>query len=54
VPIAWNEEGKPTLYESKKGPNDTFKVDMKGLKAHYKRKQKGFELFGKYYLNLWD
>jgi hypothetical protein len=27
---------------------------MKGLKAYQKRKQKGFELFGKYYQNLWD
>ena len=54
VPVAWDKDGKPTIYEWRKGPNDTFKVDMKGLKAHCKRKQKGFELFGKYYLNLWD
>jgi hypothetical protein len=54
VPVEWDDKGKPTLFEWKKGPNDTFKIDMKGLKAYQKRKQKGFELFGKYYQNLWD
>jgi hypothetical protein len=54
IPVAWDENGKATLFEWKKGPNDTFKIDMKGLKAYHKRKQKGFELFGKYYQNLWD
>jgi hypothetical protein len=54
VPIKWDDKGKAILFEWKKGPNDTFKIDMKGLKAYQKRKQKGFELFGKYYQNLWD
>jgi len=54
IPIEWDENGKATMFEWKKGPNDTFKIDMKGLRAYQKRKQKGFELFGKYYQNLWD
>lgn len=29
-------------------------VDWDGLRAHQARKQKGFELFGKYFQNLWD
>ena len=29
-------------------------IDTKGLKAHNKRMQNGFRLFGKYYQNLWD
>ena len=29
-------------------------IDTKGLKAHNKRMQNGFRLFGKYYSNLWD
>lgn len=28
--------------------------DRKGHQAYCKRKQKGYDLFGKYYLNLWD
>ena len=31
-----------------------MKVDRESLEAHQKRKQRGFELFGKYYQNLWD
>lgn len=31
-----------------------IKVDREGLDAHEARKQRGFELFGKYYQNLWD
>ena len=31
-----------------------LKVDSDGLKAHQKRKQNGFRLFGKYYQALWD
>lgn len=37
-----------------KGPNDTFKIDRKGLEAHQKRIDNGFRLFGKYYSGLWD
>jgi len=45
--------GGEKFYEWKKGPNDTFKVDSKGLKAHQKRISNGFRLFGKYYESLW-
>ena len=31
------------------GPNNTFKIDMKGRKAYQKRISNGFRLFGKYY-----
>ena len=46
--------GKPLLFELKRGPNDTAKIDMKGMKAYQKRISNGFRLFGKYYENLWD
>lgn len=35
-------------------PNDKFKCDYVGLKAHQKRMTNGFRLFGKYFENLWD
>ena len=47
-------EDEAKLFELRKGPNDTFKVDRKGLKAYQKRIDNGFKLFGKYYLSLWD
>jgi len=50
----FDENGKPKLYQLVKGPNDTHKIDMKGLKAYQKRISNGFRLFGKYYENLWD
>lgn len=31
-----------------------IKMDLEGLNAHEDRKQKAFELFGKYYQSLWD
>lgn len=31
-----------------------IKVDREGLDAYNKRKQRGFELFGKYFQNLWN
>lgn len=46
--------GKPLLFELKRGPNDTAKIDMKGMRAYQKRISNGFRLFGKYYENLWD
>lgn len=53
--VEWDElTGKPTMYQLKRGPNDTAKVDMKGMKAYQKRVSNGFRLFGKYYENLWD
>ena len=47
-------EDEATMFEMRKGPNDTFKVNRKGLKAYQKRIDNGFKLFGKYYLSLWD
>lgn len=49
-----DEKGKPLTYEMTKGPNDTYKVDTKGLHKHYARMTRGFTLFGKYYQGLWD
>lgn len=31
-----------------------IKCDREGLEAYEERKQRGFELFGKYFQNLWD
>jgi len=31
-----------------------IKLDMQGLEAYNQRLQKGCELFGRYYMNLWD
>lgn len=53
VPFEWDENGKPTLYSFEKGPNHTFELDYEGMKVVEDRMQKGFELFGKYYRNLW-
>jgi len=50
----FDENGKPKLYQLVKGPNDTRKIDTKGLRAYQKRISNGFRLFGKYYENLWD
>lgn len=52
--VEWDDNGKPKLYQLKRGPNDTSKIDMKGMKAYQKRISNGFRLFGKYYENLWD
>lgn len=54
VATVFDENGKPKLYELQKGPNDTAKIDMKGIRAYQKRISNGFRLFGKYYENLWD
>ena len=54
VPCAWDENGKPTLYNFEKGPNDTYKCDYEGMREVQKRITNGFRLFGKYYENLWD
>lgn len=54
VPTAWGEDGKPTMYEMKDGPNHTVKIDQEGLKAHQDRINNGLKLFGKYYQGLWD
>tara|TARA_R100000541_G_scaffold58996_2_gene71365 strand:+ start:2781 stop:3227 length:447 start_codon:yes stop_codon:yes gene_type:complete len=49
-----SSKGEIIGYEMKKGPNDTFKIDMKGMKKYQARITKGFTLFGKYYEGLWD
>ena len=54
VPAAWDENGKPTLYSMKDGPNHTYKCDYDGMKVVQDRIQNGFLLFGKYYQGLWD
>ena len=37
-----------------RGPNHTFKVDNDAIAAHEAKMQEGFDLFAKYYRNLWD
>ena len=54
VPCAWDENGKPTLYNFEKGPNDTYKCYYEGMREVQKRITNGFRLFGRYYENLWD
>lgn len=49
-----DENGKPIMYTWEPGPNHTYKYDYKSAKKVYDRMQRGFELFGKYYQNLWD
>ena len=49
--VVWteNEDGSRTM---EKGPNNTFKVDVEGMKEYQARIDEGFMLFGKYYENL--
>ena len=54
VPCAWDEKGKPTMYEMQDGPKNTYKCDYDGMKVVHDRIQNGFRLFGRYYQNLWD
>lgn len=51
---AWDETGKPTMYQMKSGPNDTYKCDYEGMAKEQARITNGFRLFGKYYEALWD
>jgi len=37
-----------------KGDGDTSTADYDGMRKHQERMQEGFDLFGKYYRNLWD
>lgn len=41
-------------YRMDKGPNDTSKIDMEGLKAYEKRIDFGLRMFGKYFRGLWN
>jgi hypothetical protein len=54
VPCAWDENGKPTLYNYVDGPNHTYKCDYDGIAEVQKRITNGFRLFGKYFEALWD
>ena len=54
VACQWDENGKATMYEMKKGPNHTYEFDWDGWKLVHNRIQNGFRLFGKYYTGLWD
>ena len=54
VPCEWDENGKPTLYNMKEGPNHTAVFDSEGYKKHQERIANGLRLFGKYYRGLWD
>ena len=49
-----DKDGKPMTYTDKPGPNDTYKMDIEGLKKHQARIDNGLRLFGKYYSGLWD
>lgn len=54
VAVAWDDNGKATMYQWVEGPNNTYKCDYEGMKVVEARIQNGFRLFGKYYQNLWD
>lgn len=54
IPCAWDDNGKPTMYEWVKQPDDTFKCDYEGMKKVQDRIENGFRLFGVYYNGLWD
>lgn len=49
-----SDEPEKQMWESKPGPNHTFKVDTEGMNEYNKRIDNGTRLFGKYYKNLWD
>jgi hypothetical protein len=53
VPCEWDENGKPTMYQMERGPNDTFECDYDAIFKVHERMQNGFRLFGIYYRNLW-
>jgi hypothetical protein len=53
-PCAWDETGKPTMHEMKRGPLDTYQCDYDGMAVEQARISNGFRLFGKYYEALWD
>jgi hypothetical protein len=54
VACDWDEAGKPTMYSWEPGPNHTYEYDYQAAKKVHDRMQRGFELFGKYFQNLWD
>jgi len=54
VPVEWDDNGDPMLYEFQEGPNHTYKCDYEGIRKVEERMQNGFRLFGRYYRSLWD
>jgi len=54
VPVL-NSQGAPTgNSQLVRGPNDTAKFDTDAYKKYYEKIQEGLDLFGKYYMGLWD
>lgn len=51
---SWDENGNPTLYTMKDGPNHTYQCDYAGLQNEWNRIDNGVRLFGKYFRGLWD
>ena len=41
-------------WELVKAPEDTSEADYDGMRRHEERMQEGFDLFAKYFRNLWD
>ncbi len=53
--IIWvQSKDHPDCKEMQHGPNDTFKIDEEGMKAHQQKIDNGLRLFGVYYSALWD
>jgi hypothetical protein len=54
IPCAWDDNGKPTMYEWVRQPDDTYECDYEGMNKVQERMSNGFRLFGVYYRGLWD
>jgi len=58
VPVNYDDEvvaeEHAELIRYEKGPNDTFEIDLEGLREHQQKIQEGLDLFGKHYQSLWD
>lgn len=52
--IAYKDIPGSDLIEVVHGPNHTATFDFIGYTKHMNRIQEGLNLFGKYYINLWD
>lgn len=52
--IIWEKSEDGKMYEMKRGPNDTYKTDYKGMEIHQQRIDRGLMLFGRYFQALWD
>jgi hypothetical protein len=51
---AYDSDDTKTWFKDMCNGVSKIKIDREGLEAHQKRKQNGFNLFGKYYQALWD